>query len=447
MPDLTSLTAYRNALQQRQVSSTEIVQQALDRIRETNNQWHMFATTLDESALQSAMLSDHRRLNNKTLGPLDGVPIAIKDNLHIAGCSTYAGTKHNFSTDLQGDAAVVTMLKNTGAVIVGKCCLDELAIGATTNNPHTGQCYNPVHPGCTPGGSSGGSAAAVAAGIVAVAIGSDTMGSVRIPAAYCDLWGLKPTHGLVDSTGMVPLSRTLDAIGPLASNIDDIAAMLHAITQSAVSKPGDAQPSNDWIDTTATLKTYRFAIPDYHGLIECEDSVEADFSNLKDRLANAGCRIEIVKINHWDPPADRREGLLACEAEAATTIKPLIEHFPDHFSTTLKKLINYGHNTSADRLEKSYQTIKNLQTQVQSILQNHDAILMPTTPQRAFPVDSEVPVNQADFCVLANYAACPSLAFPVTPPNSQQPLSVQLTGLALSERRLLNAARLITAPQ
>lgn len=189
MKPASTITGLATQLEARELSAVDIAESSLNQIKSLNPTWNVFTQVLEERALLAAAVSDRRRLNKQSLGVLDGVPVAIKDNLHIDGLTTMAGTRHDFSGPFKESASVVHHLEALGAIILGKCTMDEAALGATTNNPNTGQCYNPACPGTTPGGSSGGSAVAVAAHFVPASLGTDTMGSVRIPAAYCHLWG------------------------------------------------------------------------------------------------------------------------------------------------------------------------------------------------------------------------------------------------------------------
>jgi aspartyl-tRNA(Asn)/glutamyl-tRNA(Gln) amidotransferase subunit A len=182
------------ALGSGETSSIALVNATLNQIEQKDPQLHAFIEVTPNTARADANASDARRLAGNNLGPLDGVPVAIKGNIALQGIATTDGTRafaHRIATQ---DAFVVTRLRSAGAVIVGTLNMHEGALGATTDNQFWGQCQNPLAPGFTPGGSSGGSAASVAAGIIPLTLGTDTMGSIRIPAAYCGLWGLKPTH-------------------------------------------------------------------------------------------------------------------------------------------------------------------------------------------------------------------------------------------------------------
>jgi len=219
----------------RKLSPVELTQFLLDRIARLNPRLNAYLTLNSEIALkhaaaaETALCSKTRRKSSRDLGPLHGIPISLKDNLYTAGLRTTGGS--GFLRDflpLQ-DAAVVTLLKNSGAILIGKTNLHEFAYGVTSNNPHFGPVHNPWDFDRIPGGSSGGSAAALAAGLCYGSIGTDTGGSIRIPASLCGVVGLKPCLGRVSTDGAIPLSTTLDFVGPMARTVAEVALLFEVI--------------------------------------------------------------------------------------------------------------------------------------------------------------------------------------------------------------------------
>src|SRR5581483_2758077 len=199
------------------------------RVRKLNDCLNAFLTTTDESARTRAQQADEELARGMDLGPLHGIPIAIKDVFCTKGIATTCGSPLFAERIPDHDAAVVEKLAAAGAVLIGKTGLHELAYGVTSNNPHYGPIRNPWNQDCVPGGSSGGSGAAVAAGMVFMATGSDTGGSIRIPASFCGTVGLKPTFGRVSRYGVLPLDFSLDHMGPLTRSVRDAAIVLKAI--------------------------------------------------------------------------------------------------------------------------------------------------------------------------------------------------------------------------
>src|SRR6266481_5772157 len=218
----------------RKLSPVELTKHFLARIDRHNPELNAYLTVTAELALGQAQkaeaeLSASRGKSRRDRGPLHGIPIALKDNIHTAGIRTTAGSKFLKEFIPDRDAHVVTKLKAAGAIILGKTNLHEFAYGVTTNNPHFGPTRNPWDTARVPGGSSGGAAAAVAAGLCVAAIGTDTGGSIRIPAALCGIVGLKPGIGRVSAEGVVPLSPHLDFVGCLTRCTADAALLLDPI--------------------------------------------------------------------------------------------------------------------------------------------------------------------------------------------------------------------------
>lgn len=230
-----SISEIGKLYRRRKLSPVELTQFLLDRIARLNPRLNAYLALNSEAALkeaaaaESALCSKKRHKSNRDLGPLHGIPISLKDNLYTAGLCTTGGSKFLRDFLPLEDAAVVTSLKHSGAVFLGKTNLHEFAYGVTSNNPHFGPVRNPWDLNRIPGGSSGGSAAALAAGLCYGSIGTDTGGSIRIPASLCGLVGLKPGLGRVSAGGAIPLSTTLDFVGPMARAVADVALLFDAI--------------------------------------------------------------------------------------------------------------------------------------------------------------------------------------------------------------------------
>jgi len=267
-----------------------------------------FITVDREGALRAAAGSRDRHAARRALGPLDGIPVAVKDNIDMAGLPCTAGTAAFRHRIPDRDASVVERLKRAGAVILGKLNMHEAAFGGTTDNPVFGRCMNPLLPGYTPGGSSGGSGAAVAAGFCTAALGTDTMGSVRLPAAYCGIWGFKPTNGEIEANGVVPLSVTLDTVGPLARTAADLGILAEALLEPA-------PRSHVAIDVPPSLAALRVARPQQVAAVALAPAVAAAYEAFLERLAAIGAEIVSINLSGWEPSTARRAGLLVSEAE------------------------------------------------------------------------------------------------------------------------------------
>ncbi len=428
-----------HALDNGEMYSIDLIDTALNQIAQKEPKLHAFIEVTSSTAYADAKASDARRLAGSSLGPLDGVPLAVKGNIARSGVATTDGTRafaHRIATQ---DAFVVTRLRSAGAVIIGTLNMDEGALGATTDNQFWGQCQNPLAIGFTPGGSSGGSAASVAAGIIPITLGTDTMGSVRIPAAYCGLWGLKPTRGLISNGGLSHLSWTLDTIGPIATNSDDITLALNIL---AAPDPNciDSRPApTGWTANhpAPDPKSIILGVPDYDKLTPCEPEIKAPFERLLSKIRASGIQLLPVNISKWKPLRLRQAALLVSEAEAGHLIGQSLDANPKGFSDDYRAMISYGRTVSGSKVAAAYRYLAEVQFSVRHTLSSMHAVILPTAPQRAFPHGAAVPTSQADFTVLANAAGLPAVAFPIPALDKGLPASGQLIGNAFSDGELI----------
>jgi aspartyl-tRNA(Asn)/glutamyl-tRNA(Gln) amidotransferase subunit A len=391
---------------------------------------------------------DHEAARHPAMaGALQGMTLGVKDNLDVAGMPTTAGIAAFRGRIAAQDAPAVAALRRAGAVILGKLAMHEGALGATTDTPGFGRCMNPLRAGFTPGGSSGGSAAAVAAGFVTLAIGTDTMGSVRIPAAYCGIVGLKPTAGLVPRHGVVPLSPSLDHVGMLAATprlaARGLEAMVIEHAQDAASRPAphgwratpEAQPD------PAAL---RFGLPQSVLDAPMEPAVRAAWEAAMARLRGLGATVAPIATPGWDPGAARRAGLLLIEAEGAALHAQVIDD-PAAASEGFRAALAYGRDAGAVRVVRALFRIAEVRAAILRALDAVDVLLLPTAPQRAFAHDTPVPADQADFCAPANFAGLPALAFPWAAGDGGLPCSIQLIGRPHAEALLVGVAEALSA--
>ena len=248
---LQSATVQQRALRAGAVSAVQLCQMHLAAIERGNEQLNCYLSVDAEGALQAAAASDSRYRAGNPLGPLDGLCLGVKDNIAVAGMSLTAGMQCRRGEVAAEDAPVVAKLRAAGMVILGKLNMDEAALGTGGRNPHFGHCLNPWRRGHTPGGSSSGSGSACAAGLASITLGTDTMGSVRLPAALCGLYGLKPSNKTLSLEGVVPVSQDLDTIGILARSADDIALLWLAL----VDVPANTLPKRyrdlSWVEAAA----------------------------------------------------------------------------------------------------------------------------------------------------------------------------------------------------
>ncbi len=445
MTDLTTLDI-RQASEQlgsRDITSAALTDAYLDRVARLDGDINAYVTVTADLARRQAAEADARAARGERLGPLDGVPLALKDNIDVAGVPTSNGLGPRQVPDPAADAPVVERLKAAGAVILGKVNMHEGAFGGVTDNPHHGLTHNPWKHGHTPGGSSGGTGAAVAAHLCVAGLGTDTMASVRLPAAYCGIVGLKPTYGLVSTRGVVPLSWRLDHVGPIARTVADVGLLLNAMAgfdpdcAESVAAPEVVDYA---VTSSADLKGVRIGVIENFAAVETEPAVAAGFRRGLDILESLGSEIQNLTLPGYDPTLARRAGLLVIEAEAWVSYEQDIERFPDAFTGPLKTMLEYGRDVSGARLIKAERDIAAVAHGVDWAFNQVDFIVSPTAPQVAFLFGGDSPVTQSEFMAPANFSGCPAISLPVDLTPEGLPIGFQIMAPRHAEPRLIAAA-------
>ena len=329
-----------------------------------------------------------------------GFRLAVKDNIDVAGLPTTAGLQAWRDRVAQRDAAIVAKLKAAGYTVVGKTLMDEAAFGALGDNPWYGRVHNPARHGYTAGGSSAGSAAAVAAGIADLALGTDTLGSVRIPASYCGVVGYVPSAGVVSMDGVVPLAPSFDRIGFFTRTVEEMVAFTDSRSGSAPDIPV--------------------------GILTRDTHVLHAASRLECRTF----RIETV----FDWSALRRAMLLQIEAEAAPMLLPLVG-----LSAPLRAALEFGKNATPERIARAKATMDAARKTIADWM-GDSLLLLPSTPGPAFPFDGPVPAGQADYATLSSLLGLPAVSVPVAVAPGELPIGVQLVAPSGKDAPLLRAA-------
>jgi len=448
------------------VSAVDLCRQTLNRIATHDSQLHAFHTVIGTRAEERAALVDRQRTHPDK--PLLGVPIALKDNLCIAGVNSTAGSRLLRDYVPPYDATVVERLERAGAVIVGKTNCDEFAMGSSTEHSAFGATRNPWALDRIPGGSSGGSAAAVAAGLVPLALGSDTGGSIRQPAALCGVIGLKPTYGRVSRYGLIAFASSLDQIGPFARSARDAAVLLKVI---AGGDPRDATtatvPVPDYpAALTGELRGVRIGVPRH--LVEqgVDPTVAAAFERGLAELAAAGAKISDVELPHAAmgipvyylvAPAEassnlaRFDGVRYGSRAAASTVREMYDRTRgDGFGAEVKRRIMIGtYVLSAGYYDAYYLKAQQIRTLIRrdydEAFARVDAVAFPTTPSPAFRLgertDDPLQMYLSDvFTVGAPLAGLPAISIPCGLTPERLPVGLQLTTRAFDEATLLRAA-------
>ncbi len=424
--------------------ASDLTETCLERIARHDGTLHVFTTLTADAARVAASDADRRRTKGETLGPLDGIPVALKDNIDLAGTPASAGMAsraHIVSTD---DAVVTARLRAAGAVILGKVNMHEAALGATNENPLYGRTYNPHRASHTPGGSSGGSGAAVAAGFCLAALGTDTLGSVRVPAAYCGVAGIKGARGLISPRGVVPLSWTFDHVGPLARSTRDLGLLLDVLAGfDPACAESTAAPSAERYDPGAPASLAGLRLGRLDGLAEAEvdPEVVAGFNKAAEIIAGLGAEIVPVTFDGYDFGRLRRAGLIISEVEGAVVHAADLAERPEQLSDELRAMLGYGAALPAVRLVRAQRDIAAARARIMATFADLDAIVMPTTPQTAFDFSDPVPVNQADLTAIANLTDRPAVSVPMGFASNGLPMGLQVLGRAFGEAAILRVAR------
>ncbi len=347
-------------------------------------------------------------------GPLSGLRLGIKSNIRVAGLPWTAGMALHRDRLATRDADVVARLRAAGATILGTLNMHEAALGATTDNPWFGRTHNAHRHDHTPGGSSGGSGAAVAGGLCDAALGTDTMGSVRIPAAYNGVYGLKPTHGAVSQDGLDMLMPAFDCIGPLARDLTVLEQVWNVLSSSL---PPEGEGG---LLTLASLAH-----------VDVQPAVRAAYERI---LATLPPTRELT-LPHA-PPQVRMAGFVACVQYLIAQLGAARTEKRDLISPELHFMLDYGERQTARP-----EILADTKAALVEVLGSDGILVMPTAPQAAFAHTARPPANQSDFTCLASVAGLPALAIPAGTDDDGLPVGVQLVGAAGSESRLIALAR------
>jgi Asp-tRNA(Asn)/Glu-tRNA(Gln) amidotransferase A subunit family amidase len=432
-----SATDAARAIREGALSSEELVAACLARVGEVDGQVQAWAYLDAEHALMQARALDAERRAGYAVGPLHGVPVGIKDIIDTGDMPTENGSPLHAGRTPRRDATVAAMLRAAGAVIMGKTVTTEFATYAP------GKTRNPHNPGHTPGGSSSGSAAAVAAGMVPLALGSQTNGSVVRPAAFCGVYGFKPTHGLVPRTGVLALSRTLDQIGVFARTLDDVALLAEQLVGY------DEDDPNTRPRARVPLGAIAAGEPPIEPLIAFVktprwESADADTKEAFAELVGAlGDRAEEVELFPFATVAwDWHRTIM--EAEMAFNLDAEWRRGSGGLSASLRAQLERGREVRAVDYQRALARIPPLQSGFEELLtQKYDAILTPAAPGTA--PKGLASTGDPSFCTLWTLCGLPSLSLPLMRGSNGMPLGVQLVGRRHFDARLLRTARWLAA--
>jgi aspartyl-tRNA(Asn)/glutamyl-tRNA(Gln) amidotransferase subunit A len=422
------------ALRGREVTSTQLVSAALRRAHELNPLLNAFALIDDEGAHWAARHADEQLMAGTDLGPLHGIPVAVKDLIDLAGLPTTCGSATSWGATASKDAAVVRRLRNAGAVIIGKTTLHEFAYGATGDRSVHGASRNPHDPNRMSGGSSGGSAVAVAAGIVPLALGTDTAGSVRVPAALCGVVGFKPAYDAVPSEGVYPLAHSLDHVGLFTTTSEDALAAYQAVSERPVERRAGS-PRVGWIAPGSIAVT--------------DPRVEA--ITLRS-LERAGFEVEILpEFPGWERQEKLFEVFSTLQGQEAFRVhEHHLEADADLIDPEVRVRLEMGRAISDQEYALADEARRELSRLVEGLLSSYDVLALPTVPivapeldvRRVTVADTTLEVRAALLSLTSpfNLTGSPALSVPAATLDGL-PVGLQLIAADGNEAWLLAAAR------
>ena len=467
-PTAPSALAIAGAVRRGERRAAEVVEEHLAAIGRREGEVHAFNTLMDDQARRAADLIDRRVAAGEDPGPLAGVPVALKDNLCTRGVLTTCSSRILEGWLPPYDATVVSRLGLAGAIAIGKTNLDEFAMGSSTENSAFGPTRNPHDLSRVPGGSSGGSAAAVAAGFAPLALGSDTGGSIRQPAALCGVVGVKPTYGRVSRYGLIAFASSLDQIGPLAPSVADAAALLEVIAgHDPLDSTSVPQPSPSLVSILGEgIEGLRVGVvgelmgegiaPDVRRRVEAAVEV----------LSGAGAKAEEVSVPavtyglsayYLLAPAEASSNLARYDGvryglrvDAPTTGAMNVATRTAGFGPEVKRRIMLGtYALSAGYYDAYYGKAQRVRTLIlrdfAAAYQSFDLLVAPTSPTTAFPLGAKVadPLTMylSDVCTIpSNLTGDPAVSVPFGTGDDGMPVGVQIMAPALGEAAMLRAA-------
>lgn len=426
-------------IHERRISCLELTRSYLSRIDEIDPRLNAYITVTRDMAQAQAEALDAELASGRSRGTLHGIPISLKDLIDLRGVPTTAASRIRTLAPAEADAPVTQRLREAGAVFLGKCNLHEFAFGTTSEDSAFGPVRHPLDPAHSPGGSSGGSAAAVAAGLCVASIGTDTGGSIRIPAAACGVVGLKPAFGEISCEGVVPLSGTLDHVGPLARTVEDAWLLYRTMAGDALPDPERLSP----------LPTARIGIPRPYFFDRLHEGVRSGFEARIVELRRAGFDVIEVNVPHAaDVPAIYLHIQLA---EASEYHAATLESRPDDYTTSVRRRLEMGRYILAEDYLRAQRGRRIVAADVERALNACDALALPTLPMPAPPIGSEFvqlgserePIRAAMLRLTQafNLSRHPAISIPAGVTEAKWPWGLQLVGKRGNTPGLLRLAR------
>jgi aspartyl-tRNA(Asn)/glutamyl-tRNA(Gln) amidotransferase subunit A len=450
--ELKQLTLAQAALliRRKKISPVELTEAVLDRIDRINDRMRAFITVTGDLAMKSARTAERQLKNARNLGPLHGVPISLKDLYDTKGIRTTAGSKVFADRIPTQDATVVKKLRNAGAVLVGKTNLHEFAFGVTTANPHYGVARNPFDPDRISGGSSGGSASAVALSLGFGSLGSDTGGSIRIPASMCGIAGLKPTYGLASLHGVIPLSWSLDHAGPMAQTVEDVALLLGVIAGYDRQDPRSRRSNlrNCARALTGKIKRIRVGVPRSYFFDRVAPEVESAVRSGLKILEKLGARL--VEVDLPSAPTQGEIFRNVVSAEACAYHEEYLRTRGDQYGADVRERLEFGRHVLFVDYARAQRARNLIKSECAAIFDVADVMITPTVPIAATPIGETTAQWGEETEALGstltrftrpfNLAGLPAMSIPCGFTAGGLPIGMQIAGRAFDELTVLRVA-------
>jgi aspartyl-tRNA(Asn)/glutamyl-tRNA(Gln) amidotransferase subunit A len=448
----TNLLDIAGQIRRKETTALDVTERALNAAHNYGQELNCFVTIDDEGARQAARVADRELDCGLDRGPLHGIPVGIKDMISTSGLTTTMGSRHFADHVPASDADVVTALRRSGAVIVGKTQTHEFAYGPTSDRAATGPARNPHNPSLMTGGSSGGSGAAVAAGIVPVALGTDTGGSVRVPAALCGVVGMRPTQGALSSEGVFPLSPTLDVVGPLAANVVDTAVAWWALSSRADYKGArDPEWSDAFVPDSSRGRILRLGQVSCNLTKKTSAGLQEATETAIRALSHSGSPIATVDVPEIDDCGNPYKTIQSAEAFAIHCHR--VQNSPELFDPEVLDRLEAASNIRGWEYVRALEARSRLRSATLQRTASVDILIMPSVPIDAPSIGRRdlggeggwTSPREALLSMTAPWSVLgfPAISVPVPGAESGLPRSVQLVGKPGQEWQLLDAAALL----
>jgi aspartyl-tRNA(Asn)/glutamyl-tRNA(Gln) amidotransferase subunit A len=443
-----TLLAASTALHAKQISPLELTQICLQRIEAIDPQITAFITLTAESALDEARITTEEIVHGNYRGVLHGIPLAIKDLFDVRGVATTAGSPLLRDNVAQDDAFVIKQLREAGAIFLGKLNMHEWALGVTGVNPHFGTARNPWNTAHITGGSSSGSGAALAAGLCYGSLGSDTGGSIRIPSSLCGVVGLKPTCGRVSVRGVIPLSWSLDHVGPMARSVDDVMQLFAVINRhdrdDYYSVPNAEVEMRSAESFNVPHSAFRIGIPDDYFFSDLHPETEAAYRAAIKTLGEIGFELHDVTLPGFEISEKASAKILLTEA-AAYHLEHMEQH-ADQIGTDVLTRFKWGLEVTGVEYALARRTQVEWRHKLTQLFESIDALVLPATPFPATRIDESDPVvlskgNLTRFTRMFNLTGNPAIVLPCGRTADGLPIGLQIVGAQWQEEKILQIAR------